>query len=308
MPAELESICLKCLEKDPRRRYASAGELAADLRDWFDDRTIVLKRTPWQRRILDGSRRRWLAVGAAVLLLAGLTALAWFLRPDDQPAPKPDPLTTTKQPLAPGVRHDLLTRKPTPLRWPDWLLDKRLNYDSEARDLFVSSRDRGLIGLGETAAPRYRIAVTIQQDPWIGNVGLFFGFRDDPINGAPAQRYQVVQLLAVPGAEQGTLLRVGWKTESYEGLPDKEKGVGRKLVDSQPPFRLTPGKHRLELTIGPEGLEAVALDDKVLPGLSVTNVKDAAPPPADSKGKFGVYLHNGNGTFSEASYLFQEEP
>jgi serine/threonine protein kinase len=66
VPRDLETICLKCLEKDPKRRYGKAKELAEDLRHW-------LKGEPIRARPVRSLERlwRWSMRNRAV---AGLTA------------------------------------------------------------------------------------------------------------------------------------------------------------------------------------------------------------------------------------------
>src|SRR5262249_13325167 len=69
---DLSTICLKCLEKDPQRRYPSALALAEDLEHW-------LKHEPIQaRRIGVLSRgRKWLRRNpTSALLAASLITLA----------------------------------------------------------------------------------------------------------------------------------------------------------------------------------------------------------------------------------------
>jgi len=77
---DLATICLKCLDKDPQRRYSSALALAEDLECWLKHEPIRGRRTgiftggrKWMRR-----NRKLVATGAACLLVGA--AVIWLFR------------------------------------------------------------------------------------------------------------------------------------------------------------------------------------------------------------------------------------
>src|SRR5687768_15251293 len=84
VPRDLETICLKCLEKAPGRRYESAAALADDLARWADGRTIRARSVgPGGRAARWARRNPAVAVlSAAVVLVAvaGLAGVVWKWR------------------------------------------------------------------------------------------------------------------------------------------------------------------------------------------------------------------------------------
>jgi WD40 repeat protein/serine/threonine protein kinase len=74
IPRDLETILMKAIEKDPRRRYASAEALAGDLRRFLADEPILARRIGPLERLGRWARRNPLAAGlsAAVVLVTAL--------------------------------------------------------------------------------------------------------------------------------------------------------------------------------------------------------------------------------------------
>jgi WD40 repeat protein len=74
IPRDLETICLKCLQKEPQRRYTSAEALAADLKRWLTGEPILARSsTAWERSVKWAKRR---PAAAALLAVSGLAVVA----------------------------------------------------------------------------------------------------------------------------------------------------------------------------------------------------------------------------------------
>jgi tetratricopeptide (TPR) repeat protein len=78
VPRDLDTICMKCLEKDPDRRYASAKDLADDLRRYVNRFAILAKRTGPLGRAQKWVRRNPALAAAAVAVLLALAAAGAF--------------------------------------------------------------------------------------------------------------------------------------------------------------------------------------------------------------------------------------
>lgn len=83
VPLDIDAVLLKALEKQPAKRYATAGAFAEDIERWLSDRPVTARRTTSLERALRWCRRNpaWTGLFAAALVtIVGVGIAAWAAR------------------------------------------------------------------------------------------------------------------------------------------------------------------------------------------------------------------------------------
>ena len=82
VPRDLGAVVSRCLDKDPRRRYATAEDLANDLRRYLDNRPTKARPLATQERIWLWTRRNpavaGLVAALALVIAVGFAAVTWM--------------------------------------------------------------------------------------------------------------------------------------------------------------------------------------------------------------------------------------
>jgi len=130
---ELSTICLKCLEKDPQRRYPTAAGLAEDLEHWLKHEPIQARRTGLFVRGKKWLRRNPAIAAVITLSLALALAIGWNIRKSE----------FSRHPVANGIAvlpFENLSPDPDNAYFADGIQEEILSRLASIADLKVISR------------------------------------------------------------------------------------------------------------------------------------------------------------------------
>jgi TolB-like protein/Tfp pilus assembly protein PilF/tRNA A-37 threonylcarbamoyl transferase component Bud32 len=138
---DLETICARCLEREPQARYPSASDLAADLERWLEGRPIIARRVSPPVRAWRWSKRnpKLAAATAAAFCSAMAAAFLFFSHNGLAPQSGLDSRLPPEKSIA-VLPFENLSRNPDNAYFAEGIQDEILTRLSKIADLKVISR------------------------------------------------------------------------------------------------------------------------------------------------------------------------
>jgi hypothetical protein len=246
--------------------------------------------------------------------------IAYVNRPRDetgQEGPRSPRIVEDGKPVAVGLRSldelpirqlfPLLDRTPTVVGW-DKLDTRAWRWDEGQQIIEVNGPGDLLFVLGTTSQARFTLEAGISQAPWTGNVGLFWGFREDAVRKqakVPNQEFAWFQMVTL---WQG----IGAKGEYLHAV---QRGKGALVHNRNGQIEVAPHfsfKHDIPLLTGVEkilliSVERDRLNHALLGPLELTTLFGEIPnkifQSQSCDGGLGVIALSHQATFSSVRFI-----
>ena len=138
---DLETICARCLEREPQGRYRSAGDLAVDLERWLEGRPIIARRVSPPVRAWRWAKRNPKLAAATAAAFCSATAAAFLFFSHNGLAPQSELDSTLPPEKSIAVLpFENLSRNPDNAYFAEGIQDEILTRLSKIADLKVISR------------------------------------------------------------------------------------------------------------------------------------------------------------------------
>ena len=218
---DLETICLKCLAKEPQKRYATAQALALDLDRYLSGQRVQAQRRPIWERAIKLVRRRQMAASlvglaclvASVMAIAGMRDRAWLRDLRDESKRAFSQVRSGE--VDSGTAIERLSRLETRIGSEGRLADVRV----QARDLLDLIRSRQGVQQRRVAArERHEEFMRRHEDAFFQDTELTSLNRSDDL---VAIRAAALAALKIYGAESRGADQ--WSLDPLPDLTDQER-------------------------------------------------------------------------------------